>query len=155
MLILLQSWFPVLLWAVVIALLSRSDFQPGFTYRWLQAVAEFFSLGLSASTLFHVNAVLRKVAHLTEYFVLALLVWRALRRGAAAWWRWSWVGATLAVTTLWAAIDEFHQRFERGRHGSLTDVGYDVVGVGLALLFLYAWGRRTRCEVAGGGPGGD
>lgn len=149
---LLQYWLPVALWAVVIALLSGSEFHPGFTLRWLQAGLELFFPDLSAPTLLKINAGVRKLAHVTEYFILALLVWRALRQGAAAAWRWSWALGTLAAGVAWAAADELHQLFQRGRSGSLADVGYDSLGVLLALLLVYGWGQWREKLAAGPRP---
>lgn len=99
---------------------------------------------MSNATLNQINAVLRKLAHVTEYCVLGLLLWRALRGGAAEMWRRRWALGTLGLGVLWAAADETHQLFSPGRVGSVADVGYDTLGVLLALLLLYGWSRRAR-----------
>lgn len=144
----LRYWLPVLLWAALIALLSTGEFNANLTLRVLRAVATLLVPDVSAATLLQINAVVRKLAHVTEYFILALLVWRALRRGAADAWRWRWGLGTLGVGVLWAAADETHQLFARGRRGSLGDVGYDTLGVLLALLLVYGWARRRGNSAA-------
>jgi VanZ family protein len=84
------------------------------------------------------DLVLRKCAHMTEYAILAVLLARATRRPVPAF--------VLAV--LYAASDELHQHFVRGRHASPVDVAIDAVGA-LAGLVLYArvpflaWNART------------
>jgi VanZ family protein len=90
---------------------------------------------------------IRKCAHLTEYAVLALLLWRALRKthkDDVRPWHWSEAGLALAVTVLYAASDEFHQRFVSSRQASVWDVLLDSVGGALALVFCWAvaWLRR-------------
>lgn len=146
----LRYWLPVLAWAALIALLSSSEFNSNLTARWIRAVVSFFVPEVSAATLHKLNVVLRKLAHVTEYFILGLLVWRALRRGAGEAWRARWALGTLAVGMLWAAADETHQLFARGRRGSVADVGYDTLGVLLALLLVYGWARwRGRSTAAG------
>ena len=82
----------------------------------------------------------RKVAHLSEYAVLAWLVWRAFRvrhgRGPAPW-SWSEAGWTLLLVFLYSASDEFHQRFVPSREASLLDVLIDTSGGALGLLVIF------------------
>ena len=76
------------------------------------------------------DLILRKGAHTTEYAVLAVLLVRAIGREAPA----------LALGVLYAASDELHQAFVRGRHASPIDVAIDTVGL---LIGLLVW-RRAR-----------
>ena len=101
-----SRWLPVLVWAGVIFAFSSIP-----------------SLNSGLGTW---DYVLRKGAHLTEYAILAVLLVRAT--GSFAW--------AFGLTVLYAASDEVHQLFVRGRHGSPIDVGIDAVGalVGLTLL---------------------
>jgi VanZ family protein len=100
----ISRWLPVLVWAGVIFALSSIP-----------------SLNSGLGTW---DTVLRKGAHMTEYAVLAVLLVRAT--GSYAW--------AFALAVAYAATDEVHQLFVRGRHGSPIDVGIDAVGalVGLA-----------------------
>ncbi len=70
------------------------------------------------------------VGHLTEYGVLAVLLWWALRgvgvRHPTAW--------ALAVATLYGATDEFHQSWVPGRTMSGIDLMIDLAGASAALL---------------------
>ena len=101
-----SRWLPVLVWAGVIF--------------------AFSSIPSLSSGLGTWDYVLRKGAHLTEYAILAALLVRAT--GSYAW--------ALALTVAYAATDEVHQLFVRGRHGSPIDVAIDAVGalVGITLL---------------------
>jgi len=142
--VLLRYYLPVILWAAVIALLSTSGFDTSFTHRVLKAANDFFELGLAAARLREINAVVRKLGHVTEYFILGLLLWRALRRGREVAWRWSWALGTFLLGAAWAGLDELHQRFERGRGSSVVDVGWDSLGLLLALLVLFVLARRKE-----------
>src|SRR6266568_9408329 len=102
----LSLWAPVLLWAGVIFALSSIP-----------------SLGTGLGTW---DYVLRKGAHMTEYALLGALLLRALGRELPAF---------LAALT-YAAGDELHQHFVRGRHSSPIDVAIDAVGIAIGLL---AW----------------
>jgi VanZ family protein len=109
----LSRWVPVVMWAAVIFGLS--------------------SIPSLSSGLGTWDTVLRKLAHAAEYAVLAALVWRALRNELAA----------LVVTLGYAATDELHQTFVRGRHGSPVDVAIDGIGAAIGLvLVLHVRGTR-------------
>src|SRR6266446_9280526 len=110
---LLTVWLPIVVWAAVIFTLSSI---PGL------------STGLGTW-----DTILRKGAHVTEYGVLGALLYRALGREPLA----------LAVGIAYAATDELHQHFVRGRHASLLDVLIDAVGVTLGVL-LYRRLQQTR-----------
>ena len=97
-------WLPVLVWAAVI-----------FTFSSIPSL----STGLGTW-----DTILRKGAHLTEYAVLGGLLYRALGREPLA----------LAVGIAYAATDELHQYFVRGRHASPVDVAIDAVGVAAGML---------------------
>jgi VanZ family protein len=97
-------WLPVVIWAAVIFTLSSIP-----------------SLSTGLGTW---DTILRKGAHLTEYAVLGGLLYRALGREPLA----------LAVGIAYAATDELHQYFVRGRHASPVDVAIDAVGVAAGML---------------------
>jgi VanZ family protein len=106
---LLATWGPVVVWAAVIFALSSIP-----------------SLGSGLGTW---DLALRKLAHVTEYAILAFLLRRALATPAA-----------VAVAVAYAVSDEFHQTFVRGREGRARDVAVDALGIALGLLAA----RRRR-----------
>ena len=96
----------------------------------------------------HVEAihhVIRKCAHLTEYAVLAILLWRAVRKPTRGDLRpWSWREALIAVLMvfLYASTDEFHQRFVPSRTPMVSDVFIDTSGAIAGMILLWAIGRK-------------
>jgi len=89
----------------------------------------------------------RKCAHLTEYGVFALLLWRALRKPArhdARQWSWPAVGRVVLIVALYAASDEFHQLFVRTREARVHDVVIDTAGGFLGLIVLWIFGRWRK-----------
>lgn len=84
--------------------------------------------------------VLRKLAHMGSYALLAFLWWRALvphTREA--------LPAAVAITFLFAVSDEYHQSFVEGRVGSPRDVLIDTAGILLAVAFIRSrWPRPER-----------
>jgi VanZ family protein len=102
----LSLWLPVVVWAGVIFAVS--------------------SIPSLSSGLGVWDTVLRKAAHMAEYAVLAALLWRALRSELVG----------LAAALAYAATDELHQAFVRGRHGSPVDVAIDGIGAAIGLLVV-------------------
>src|ERR687888_2190157 len=82
--------------------------------------------------------ILRKLVHISEYAVLCLLWWRALREVGPE--RRALTVAVL-ISFAYACTDEFHQTFVHGRHGTPVDVGIDSIGLAAAALLVL---RRTN-----------
>lgn len=91
------------------------------------------------------DLVLRKLAHMAEYGVLAVLLSMTLRQEGVALARARVVAILLAIT--YAATDEWHQTFVEGRVGSPIDVGIDsvgaILGATLALAFIDRYFRSS------------
>ena len=87
---------------------------------------------------------LRKIGHLLEYGLLALVLQRGLSlRG------WKGIAAILGCVLLFALSDEFHQSFVLGRNPSLIDVGIDIAGAGLAVCMAHVYTPLRRFMGAG------
>ena len=84
----------------------------------------------------------RKLIHAAEYALLAYLWWRALRTTGM---RAHAIPAAFALTLGYAGLDEYHQTFVDGRHGSPLDVAIDAAGVALAIA-LYTRRRVNARE---------
>jgi VanZ family protein len=101
---------------------------------WAALIFAFSSIP-SLSTGFGVwDTLLRKGAHLTEYAVLGVLLMRALGRELPAF----------ALGIAYAATDEIHQHFVRGRHASPFDTAFDACGLAIGLLALQLGRRWAR-----------
>jgi VanZ family protein len=140
-----KYWFPVLLAMAFIFWMSTKTFSAENTYIIIEPILRFFSPSLSRRKIAVIHWVIRKLAHLTEYFISGLLLFRAFRSGSSERWKWRWVYSTLVVVLLLAASDEFHQSFVSTRTASVVDVGIDTVG-GVLALSVCAWRfqRRSR-----------
>ena len=93
-------------------------------FAWAALIFAFSSIPSLSSGLGAWDTLLRKCAHVAEYAVLGALLYRALGREAPA----------LAAGIAFAATDELHQHFVRGRHASPVDVAIDAVGIALGML---------------------
>ena len=89
----------------------------------------------------------RKCAHLIEYAVLALLLWRALRKSTkndTRPWSWRKVSVVLLIVFIYAASDEIHQIFVFSRTPQAHDVALDTLGGVAGLFALWIPGRWRR-----------
>jgi len=111
------------------------------TSRFFEPILRWLFPGMSQAHVEDIHMAIRKAAHLTEYAILALLVWRALHQSKTGLPAWSWpkVLGTLLVVFLYASTDEFHQTFVPTRTGQFSDVVIDTVGgtIGLLALWLF------------------
>ncbi|MGD0274168.1 MAG: VanZ family protein [Gaiellaceae bacterium] len=112
-------WLPVVLWAALIFALS--------------------SVPSLSSGLGFWDLILRKLAHAGEYALLSALLLRALARPWPA----------LAIAVVYAASDELHQHFVRGRVGSPWDIAIDAAGAVIGLIvFFYRRQITTKLRPA-------
>jgi VanZ family protein len=119
---------------------------------WLiQHLLSWLGIGqsLSPAQFESVNHYVRKAGHLTEYALLGGLLHRAAanhRAAADAEGRWSphRVLAVLMVLAVYAATDEFHQRFVASRTPSVWDVMIDIAGGAVGLGVKWTWERWRR-----------
>jgi VanZ family protein len=148
----LWYWLPPLLWMGVMFWLSTDTFAAertgGLLWRTLSTLAPRVTDAQYA--LLHFG--IRKAAHLTKYALLAVLLLRALRAGAAAVWYWRWATVAVLLVAAHAFLDEYHQSFTQARTASVGDSLLDIAG-GLAGLFL-RWLRRRRPAVPLASRGG-
>jgi VanZ family protein len=101
---------------------------------------------LSAEAVRSVVLGVRKSAHVTEYMILALLLWRALQKPGThpPSWQWRVAAHSALLAILYAGSDELHQLFVASRQASVVDVLIDTSGAVLGLLFLWGIGRWRK-----------
>lgn len=144
----IAAWTAVVAWMALIFILSH---QPAAVSSGLSSGITEFLLGLlkgvfpdSNAGIDKLHTFVRKNAHFTAYFFLAVLLvnafgkWRKLTGRALL--------VSFLVAVLYAASDEFHQLFIDGRSGELRDVAIDSAGaaVGVLLSWLLGQGARDR-----------
>ena len=119
----IKLWLPVFVWGYIIYYLSDI---PGL------------GTGLGVWDL-----ILRKGAHITEYFILTILLVRAFRRS----FRMSFAFLIFwpsVISFLYAVSDEYHQSFIKNRCGTSWDVLVDTVGI---LIVVYLYIKKGNYEI--------
>ena len=145
--IFLKYWLPLLIWLAVIFFASTDLMSADHTSRFIVPVLLWLKPGMSPKTIWFILVFVRKCAHLSEYAVLALLLWRALRSSPALRMKIPILfGAVLLGCALFAASDEFHQSFVKTRTPSVRDVLLDVTGALFGLLIVARFADRSLKE---------
>ena len=135
-----------LVWMCVIFAFSAqtkeesSTVSVGFSYHVINTTGLFLHLELDEEQIREIANVIerfvRKGAHMTEYAILAVLLYVWIGRWQIPRLRMACMAAAMAV--LYACSDEFHQLFVAGRAGRVSDVLIDSAGAILGLaLFLF------------------
>jgi VanZ family protein len=128
---------PIVLWLVVIFFLSSPAGAMSETSRIIGPLLQFFFPEMPFETRQIIHGYVRKIAHFTEYAILAFLAVRALTLSASVTFqKWRYVLAIVFVAAI-ASIDEFNQSLEASRTGALTDVLLDISGGVAMLVFLW------------------
>lgn len=112
----LKLWLPVLVWAGVIFSFSSMSINKQADFSWL-------------------DFVVKKTAHMVEYFVLYWLLFRAVSKNNQVVSK-KVFGLSIVVAILYALSDEWHQTFVPGREGTLRDVGFDTIGTLLSYSLI-------------------
>jgi VanZ family protein len=99
---------------------------------------------MSPITLVRVEFFLRKAAHVSEYAVLAVLLYRAFVHTVLPSRRALSAGLVLLSCAVYAASDEFHQSFVPSRTATLHDVMIDLCGATLAVILYCSIAMRDR-----------
>lgn len=142
-----KYWLPVILWMTVVFSASSDSHSYQHSSRIVAPLVKFFFPDISQERLDRVVLVARKCAHLTEYAILALLFWRAVRkpvRKDPRPWSWKLAFAAVLFVALYAATDEFHQRFVATREASPVDVMIDTSGAALGMMAWWGLGKARR-----------
>jgi VanZ family protein len=139
-----KYWLPVILWMCFIFWMSTETFSSENTFSWIEMLLRFLAPNLSAQEMVFIHGLIRKAAHVIEYFVLGLLLFRTFRGRSALLWNWRWSFFAVILVALWAASDEFHQSFVSTRTASVVDVSIDTAGGILAQFVAALWHRYRR-----------
>lgn len=142
-----KYFLPVLLWMALIFGGSTHLGASRNTSRIIGPVLRWFNPNVTNETIGKIQFTIRKCGHATEYAILCLLVWRALRHWHSiptTGWNWKHAGEAVLISALYAASDEFHQSFVATRDASVWDVLLDSAGATAAIFLLWRIGRRFQ-----------
>ena len=144
-----KYWMPVLIWLALIYVGSTDLMSAEHTSRFLGPFLRWLKPDITADAIAKVQLFVRKVAHLTEYAILAALLWNAVYSGTNLKIKISTLFVTVwLVSTLIAVSDEFHQSLVTSRTASIGDVRIDMIGAIFGLIFCRSCTLRALRPLA-------
>jgi VanZ family protein len=136
-------FLPPLAWSALIAWFSGAGCSAASTASLLEPWLRAMFPWVAPEQIAALHWLLRKMGHVFEYAVLALLWSRALAETETTPWR-----RPLLLAALTAALDEAHQATTHVREGSVADVVLDVVAAVAALRVAVGGLRRVADGLA-------
>ena len=134
----LKYWLPPLLWASLVSIFSSDGFSSDNTSSLFLPLFQWLLPHATPDRIQSFHHFIRKLGHFTEFFVLAMLLYRALRSGRGMQWQWRVAAWTLSLVLMYAVADEVHQRFVPSRSAAWSDSLLDFFGGCCAVALLYA-----------------
>jgi len=139
----LRPWLPALAWALFIFGTSTAAFSSPHTSRFIIPLLRWLLPGADEVTLELLHELARKCVHFVNYFVLSLLLFRAVRAPHRSW-ALRWAAVALLLASAYAASDEYHQFFAAGRGPSALDALLDISGAATAQLVAWIITRQRE-----------
>ena len=130
-------WTMLVLWMCFIFYMSsRSGSESQEQSDLVLSILNFLGLQLNESIKNIASFIVRKTAHVTEYMILYILIFRVVTLYSNT--KKSKLIALLCMV-LYASTDEIHQLFVPGRSGMVRDVFIDSIGgiIGIGITFIY------------------
>ncbi len=110
------------------------------TSRFVRPFLEFVFPHAPVETIDVYHAYIRKIAHLTEYAILAFWASRAFFYSRQSFLRQFWFIFAFVLIALVASMDETNQSYIASRTGSVYDVLLDIAGgTAMILIFFTVW----------------
>ena len=111
-----KIWAPPVIWAVLIFFLSSLTVAPSSKILWQ-------------------DFLIKKSAHIVEYAILTILLYRGFRLSGYDTKRSAILSILIGIA--YGVSDEIHQSFTPGRQPRVYDVIFDTIGALLAILILW------------------
>ena len=137
---LVLAWTLLILWMLFIFIMS--SFNGVMSGNQSESIAVLIYNLFDISDTEKVSLIVRKCAHVSEFFILGILVINLVNKYNVK----HIYLISFIICVLYASSDEFHQLFVPGRSGQVTDVLIDLIGVvlGLSIYCLIKYFKSLR-----------
>lgn len=131
----IYRYAPLFLWAGLVLFLSTGQASMSNTSRFIRPFLEFLFPNAPEEILLSYHGYIRKLAHITEYAILAFWAFRAFKDSSINLLRRFWFVFAFLLAFFVASIDETNQSYITSRTGSIYDVLLDASG-GLMMVIV-------------------
>ena len=144
----IYRYAPLFLWIAVVLFASTSEGAMQNTSRFIRPFLIFLFPNAPEETIAIYHGFIRKLAHLSEYAILAFWAVRAFSTSSVKILQKYRFMFSFGLVLVVATIDEYNQSFNSLRTGSIYDVLLDASGGLLMLIILRVWtvlrGNRVK-----------
>lgn len=138
-----KYWLPIFVLLGVIFWMSGGNFTDGKTSEFFFPKIKFVFPGLSPDGISSAHELIRKFAHVVEYFLLGLLLSFAVYRSPLKISGFKKGVLIIILLVIFTFADEFRQSLVATRKASLGDIVLDIMGGLLALMIV----QRSKFKV--------
>lgn len=132
------SWMLLVIWMIFIFIMS--SFNGNISSNQSGSIADLIYNLFNISNTEKVSLIVRKCAHVSEFFILGILVINLVSKYNVKHIYF----ISFIVCVLYASSDEFHQLFVPGRSGQVTDIFIDMIGTIFSLLVMYLFNKFRK-----------
>ncbi|CAN5336162.1 hypothetical protein BH09VER1_BH09VER1_52590 [soil metagenome] len=147
--LLLRRWLFTAIWMGLMLYASTDVASGAHTSSGLRQILADLGIHLTDQMVANLNLFIRKGAHVTEFAILAILLWRdgePLLRRRGPGYEARLAGLVMVISIAFAALSETVQRFFPSREPSIHDVLINTSGAALGLLII--WSLRLRKPIS-------
>ena len=135
---LVLAWTLLILWMLFIFIMS--SFNGVMSSNQSESIAVLIYNLFDISDTEKVSFIVRKCAHVSEFFILGILVINLVSKYNVKHIYF----ISFIICVLYSSSDEFHQLFVPGRSGEARDVLIDTLGACLGVSFYYLVFRKKK-----------
>lgn len=133
----MKRWILYILLGLIVFFIWDNSMQnggssDGFSLLFAETFAHIVNKLGFHGTIWTLNRIVRKLAHLTEFTILGSVLYTILRRYIT----YGTVIKTIGLGMLIASLDEFIQLFSPGRSSQISDILIDTVGIFIGILVV-------------------
>jgi VanZ family protein len=139
----LRYWFPAICVALLISGFSTHYFSGEETARVIIPFLHWLLPSATPRALRLIHIAIRKAAHVAEFGIFSIAVFRGVRGGRQGW-NFRWALVTLMIAVGYAGFDEWHQSFVPLREARVRDVLIDASGALVAQILVWGYAKLRR-----------
>jgi VanZ family protein len=137
-------YVPFILWIGFIFWMSSNSGSMTNTSRFIRPLLEFLFPNSLPETLDIFHGYIRKLAHITEYAILAFFASRTFLNSSKHYFQRFWYLFAMIAVFAVASVDEYNQSFNQNRTGSIYDVLLDCFGGFVMIYAVNLWFAKVK-----------